>query len=57
MKSKTLKRVATENEKVCKLVEAKFKDFNIEKKLLIQKLNAEVFDICKKEKVKDLKLI
>ena len=53
MINKTLKRVATENEKVCKLVEAKFKSFNIEKKWLIQKLNDEVFELCEKEKVNE----
>jgi hypothetical protein len=53
MINKTLKRVSTENEKVCQLVEAKFKAFNIEKRLLIQKLNDEVFELCEKEKVNE----
>ena len=51
MKSK--KETAEANAKVCDVVAAKFKAFNIQKKMLIQKLNAEVFDICEKEKVNE----
>lgn len=53
MKKKTPKEIAESNAKVCQLVEAKFKAFNIAKKLLIQKLNKEVFELCEKEKVNE----
>ena len=53
MTNKTLRQVATENEKVCKLIEAKLSACNNEIFNLKRQLNLDVYEICKAEKVNE----